>query len=142
MAGVVIGDFAMVSRALTSAATDEIGSNDFGDVFDLRAESFAAIVAERMTVFLEGRAAAGGVDHDGIHVFESADVVAGAFTRALQIAAVSVQGAAADLSVGRDDVVAGAIEPRHRRGVRLAKHDTHDATADQADGAAFRAVRG
>src|SRR5204863_8895274 len=88
--GVVVGDFAIVGRGLTSAATNEIRSDDFGDVLDLRAEGFAAVIAEQVTIFFEGGAAAGGVDHDGVHVFEGADVVAGAFAGALEIAAVGV----------------------------------------------------
>ncbi len=99
---------------------------------------------EKVIVFLERGAAAGGVGEDGVEMFpeEGSDIfarqVAGGFTNA----SVRGQRTAAKLAIWHDDFTAVGGEHADGGFVKLREGDIGDATCEEGDTRAARANRG
>jgi glycolate oxidase len=131
--------------------------HDLADVADPRRECLRAvrpqgIAGEDMAVVLQVRAAARGVrDHLRLATGKGIDVKASELPRALAVAGVRVQGAAAGLLLGDAHDVSVALEKAHRGALGVAERLAHDAagedvhvgalTIDAAEGSALRRRR-
>ena len=93
------------------------------------------IVAEQVRVLLEGGAAAGRVDDDGIELerLEHLDVLASQCPRRLALADMDVQRAAAALLARGVHIAAVPREHAHAGLVRLAQELLHHAAGDEPD---------
>ena len=135
--GVVVGDLALdgAQRRREADARQELAH--VLDLFRklLRALGIGRIIGQQPVVFLEGSAAAGGVDDDGIQVplLEGVNVHTGHPTRFFLRAGVGLERATAALRL-RDDYLA-AIGRQHAHGglVRFGERQRHDTAADHAD---------
>ena len=108
----------------------------FGDVADLGDEFLCGlIVRKEVSVILEHRAAAGGVDDDGVEAVgvEGLQVRSGEIERGGFRAGMIMDRAAAALRSGRDDFAAVGLEDSGGRGVGLGKHRVGHATEKERD---------
>ena len=101
------------------------------------------VVAQQVPVLLERRAAAGGVDDDGVERqrLEGVDVAARQIARGLALARVHLQRAAAALPRRAVDDAAVGGQHAHGGGVRLAEELRHDAALDEPHAVARLAHR-
>ena len=110
-------------------------------------ENFAACacsgasVGEKVRVFLERRAAAGGVGDDGVEVVdgECGKIRAREVARHVANAGVIGKRAAADLSGGNDDFASVGLQHADGGAVEFAEGDLRDTAREKCDARAARA---
>ncbi len=97
-----------------------------------------------MIVFLECGAAAGGVGDDGVEVFtkEDGEVFSGEVPCGVTNAGVCGEGTAAELSPGDDDFATVGGENAYGGFIELRESDIRDASGEESDAGAARAVGG
>src|SRR5439155_5903194 len=137
MAGVLVDD----ADRPTSASWNLF--RDLADVAYARRERLGAvrperIASENVSVVLEMRAAAGGVDDDlPFATRKGIDVEARELARAFPVPGVRVQGAAAGLLLGDADDMSVALEETHGGALGISEGLEHDASREHADIGAF-----
>ena len=137
MAGVLVDD------ADRPASAGRNRFRDLADVAHAGRKRLGAVRPERITgedvsVVLEMRAAAGGVDDNlPFATRKGIDVEARELARAFAIAGVRVQGAAAGLFLGDADDMSVALEQTHRGALGITEGLAHDAPRENADIGAF-----
>src|SRR5438105_8162093 len=114
-----------------------IGRGDLRRVPNARREGARSLRPRRVgrediAVRLEMRTAASRVDHDRqLGPGERVDVQACELARAVAIAAVRVQGPAADLLDARGHLPSAALEDAHRRAIAVTEDLAHDAAREE-----------
>jgi len=137
MAGVLVDD------ADRPAGASRNRFRDLADVAHAGRERFGAVRPERITgedvsVVLEMSAAAGGIDDNlPFATRKGIDVEARELARALPVARVRVQGAAAGLLLGDADDMPVALEETHGSALGGSEGLAHDASREDADVGAF-----
>ena len=143
MAGVVVGD--AEGEGIARRLGREF-AEDFCDVFAFCGEGAGAVgpfgvIAEEMAILLHGRAAAGGVDDDGIDVgaLEEVDDGAGHRGGLFFEAGVDHEGSAAGLILRGDDFAALGGQNARGGGVDVGEEDLLYTAGKHADAAAMGA---
>ena len=133
----------LVHDADRPASADRNRFRDLADVPHASRERSGAVRPERIagedvSVVLEMRAAAGGVDDDlPFAPRKGIDVEARELARAFPIAGVRVQGAAAGLLPGDADDMSLALEETYGGALGISEGLAHDASREDADVGAF-----
>ena len=137
MAGVLVDD------ADRPAGASRNRFRDLADIAHAGRERFGAVRPERIagedvSVVLEMSAAAGGIDDNlPLATRKGIDVEARELARALPVARVCVQGAAAGLLLGDADDMSVALEETHGSALGGSEGLAHDASREDADVGAF-----
>jgi len=133
---------------MTRGARLQLGQH-FRDVFAPGGEGFCAlgvlrVMAQQVAVFLHGRSATGGIDHDGVDVgaIENVDQFPRKIERLLFQPRMDSERTAATLLARNNNFAAFSSQHARRGRVHAREQDALHAAGEQSDTLAGRSLRG